>query len=74
MIADQADYVKRGLLVASFHDYRGLGRLCATFLRKKPSGMVFSTAVKSVLNMRTARAIGLSVRSSKQAGFDALYD
>ena len=74
VIADQADYVKRGLLFAHFHDYRGLGRLCASLLTKEPIGMVFSSATKSALNMRTAKAIGLPVRQSKQADFDAIYD
>lgn len=74
VIADQADYVKRGLLFAHFHDYKGLGKFCASLLTKEPVGMVFSSATKSALNMRTARAIGLPVRQSKQADFDAIYD
>jgi len=74
VISDDADTVERGLLFALTPDYRALGRAAAAHLSEDHRGLSDIRWVQRVLNARTARAIGLTVRPAEETGFDALDD
>jgi hypothetical protein len=74
VVADDAEAVARGLLLALTPDYPALGRAAAAQVRQAGTGLADLTTVRRVLNRRTAQAIGLTVPRFDEEGFDHVYE
>jgi ABC-type uncharacterized transport system substrate-binding protein len=71
VFTDEAEYVARGLLFAVTHDYSDLGRAVADLIDRPRQGMRYAKGAKTVLNGRTATAIGIFLPTSPEQEFDA---
>lgn len=74
VVSDDADLVERGLLFALTPDYRWLGRAAAERLARGTHGLSDIQGVRRVINLRTARALGLRVRPEDLRSFDHVDD
>jgi ABC-type uncharacterized transport system substrate-binding protein len=70
VFTDEADYVARGLLFAVTHDYSDLGRSVADLIDSARQGIRYANGVKTVLNGRTATAIGIFLPTSPVKEFN----
>lgn len=74
VIAEDAEYIKRGILVGFFQDYRYVARKAIALSRDKAKqGLVYAEMPKSALNKRTSNALGLSRKSTMDETFDHVY-
>ncbi len=75
VIAEEADYVKRGLLIGFFHDYGNVADMAVKLWRDSSAakGLAYSVDPKRVINRRTAGAIGIQIKPSQEGLYDYVY-
>jgi hypothetical protein len=73
VIAEEADYVKRGILIGFFHDYGSVARSAVELWRGTGTGLAYSADPKRVINRRTAGAIGIQIKPSQEGLYDYVY-
>lgn len=73
VIAEEADYVKRGILIGFFHDYGNVARMALNLWRDPGSGLAYADDPKRVINRRTAGALGISIKPSQEGLYDYVY-
>lgn len=74
VVADEVDYVRRGILLTVTHDYRALGRRAAKLLAAREPGLVYSTATRRILNGRTTAVMGIRFKADDERRFDYVHE
>lgn len=75
VVADEAGYVERGILLAVTHDYQALGRHTDRLAAAaREPGLIYSTATRRTLNGRTAAAMGIELPTDDDRRFDYVHD
>jgi ABC-type uncharacterized transport system substrate-binding protein len=75
VIAEEADYVKRGILIGFFHDYGNVADMAVKLWRDSGAakGLAYSADPKRVINRRTAGAIGIQIKPSQESLYNNVY-